>query len=424
VYRQRLTAYRIVRSLVLGIYLLITLMMLLGLLRATVLTAADIPVFFAASTGLGLLQAVLLLAAAQGIYFTPDSTYGTFLGELARRKGHAILFGAFVAMVVVAFSFAAFVKPTGVRTVVDFAGNVLPAASVPQGLVVLIVALFAFFLAYPTVLMLFAASRVSEQKLRGSLFGLGLGWVAVSGIYVATEVYMWTAGYDATALMYLVNSVIFYTVIRNFRRSASLSGFVEGDAAPLQDLGTGGGEVGMSRLTESLAGKKLLYEVDPRAPYDATLRKTLEGFGRTGHAVFVFTPKASPLHRALSGSVGLKFFLTTNGVSYMKVTDNTAEVLLPQSDTAIFLDVVDKTLQSRKGGVVFLFDSVSEMLLMSGVEKTYKFLRQFLELLHESRSTGLFLFIAGAHEPKDVNILKAIFPNQLVEDQAGTRLVK
>ena len=421
-YRQRLTAYRIVRSLVLGIYFLITLMMLLELLRATVLTTADIPPYFAASTGLGLLQAVLLLAAAQGIYFSPESTYGTFLRELARRKRHALLFGAFVAMVAVAFSFATVVKPTAVRTVVDFAGNIIPSTAVPQGLIILIVALFAFFLAYPTVLMLFAASNVNDQKLKGSLFGLGLGWATVSGLYVATEAYMWTSGYDATALMYLANSVIFYVVIRNFRRSASFSGFVERTPLAFQNVEVEQGE--LSQLTASLAGKKLLYEVDPRVSYDATLRKTLEELVRTGYAVFVFTPKASPLHGALSGSVGLKFFLTTSGVSYMKVTDNATEVLLPQSDTAIFLDVVDKTLQSRKGGVVFLFDSVSELLLMSGVEKTYKFLKQFLELLHESRSTGLFLFIAGAHEPKDVNLLKAIFPNQLVEDQTGARLVK
>lgn len=421
-YRQRLTAYRIVRSLVLGIYFLITLMMLLELLRATVLTAADIPAYFAVSAGLGLLQAVLLLAAAQGIYFSPESTYGTFLRDLVRRKRHAFLFGAFVAMVVVAFSFATLVKPTAVRTVVDFAGTIIPSTAVPQGLIVLIVALFAFFLAYPTVLMLFAASNVNDQKLKGSLFGLGLGWATVSGLYVGTEAYMWTSGYDATALMYLANSVIFYAVIRNFRRSASLSGFVERTPSAFQNAEVKEG--GLSQLTASLAGKKLLYEVDPRVSYDATLRKTLEELARTGYAVFVFTPKASPLHGALSGSVGLKFFLTTSGVSYMKVTDNTTEVLLPQSDTAIFLDVVDKTLQSRKGGVVFLFDSVSELLLMSGVEKTYKFLKQFLELLHESRSTGLFLFIAGAHEPKDVNLLKAIFPNQLVEDQTGARLVK
>jgi hypothetical protein len=424
VYRQRLTTYRIVRSLVLSIYFLITMMMALELLRATVLTAADIPAYFAASTGLGLLQAVLLLAAAQGIYFGPDSTYGTFLGDLAKRKGHAVLFGAFVALIVVAFFFATVVKPTAVRTVVDFAGNVFPSTSVPQSLIVLIIGLFAFFLAYPTGLMLFAASKVNEQKLRGSLYGLGLGWATVSGLYVAAETYMWTYGVDATALMYLANAAIFYAVIRNFRRSASLAGFVERAPSAFQQAAAEEGEEELSHLTESLVGKKLLYEVDPTIAYEGNLRKTLEELAWAGHAVFVFTPKASPLHGALSGTTGVKFFLTTSGVSYMKVADDTREVLIPQSDTAIFLDIADKTLQSRKGGVVFVFDSVSEMLLMNGIEKTYKFLKQFLELLHEPRSTGLFLFIGKAHESKDVNLLKGIFPNHFVEDQAGARLVK
>ena len=432
VYRQRLTSFRIVRTFVLSVYALITLMIVLDLLRTTVFTLADVPAYFDVTTGLGLLQAVLLLAAAQGTYLGAGSTYATFLGELAKRRRHALLFGAFVALVAVALFFAAFGQPPSARTATDFAGNLVPSPSTPSNIVLLVFGLFGFFLAYPTGLMLYVASKIGDERLRRALFGLGAGWAAVSAIYVASATYLWTSGLDTMALMYLANALIFYLVIRNFRQAASLSGFVQREAAPLRaspqaEGGAGadeGGGVEVPGLALSLAGKKVLYEVDPTVPYEVTLRKTLEDLAWAGNAVFVITPRASPLHGALAQATGVKFFLTTSGVSYMKVADDSREVLIPQNATAIILDIADKTMQSRKGGVAIVFDSVSEMLLMTGIEKTYKFLKQFLEILHEPRSTGLFLFIGKAHLPKDVNLLRGIFPNHFVEDAEGARLVK
>jgi hypothetical protein len=174
----------------------------------------------------------------------------------------------------------------------------------------------------------------------------------------------------------------------------------------------------------SVAGKKMLYEVDPTIPYEATIRKTLEELTAMGNAVYVFTPKSSPLHKALTGTTGMKFFLTTSGVSNVKMAEGDSEVLVPQSDTPILLNVANKTLTSRQGDVVFVFDNISELILMNGVEKTYKFLKQFLELLQEPRATGIFLFIGGAQQAKEVNLLRGIFPNHFVEDAQGARLTK
>jgi hypothetical protein len=424
VYRQRLTSYQIVRSLVLSIYGLIVILMVLDLLRATVFTLADIPAYSSLTIVLGLAQAVLLLAAAQAIYFSPGVTFGGFPRELTKRRGHLALFVFFLALVVFTVLFAIVIQPAKPTYATDFAGNVVPAGAVAENLIAIVFGLYAFFLAYPTALMLAAARRVAEVRLRQSLYGLGLGWATVSLLYVATETYLWATDVDFTALMYLANAVIFYAIIRNFRRSASLAGFVAKATSPPEQPQIHPGLPAVSSLTESIAGKKMLYEVDPTVAYEATLRKYLEELAWEAHAVFVFTPRSSPLHDSLKGATSVKFFLTTAGVNYMKVAEDTSEVLIPQSDTAIFLDLADKTLKSNKGNVVFVFDSVSELLLMNGIEKTYKFLKQFLELLHEPRSTGVFLFVRGAHEPKETNLLRGIFPNHFVEDAQGPRIVK
>ena len=425
VYRQRLSAYGIVRSFVLGVYVLIFLLMVLDLLRVTVATQADIPHYSGVSTFLGLSQAVLLLGAAQGIYFTPSATYRNFFGELRKRRWHLGLFAMFVALGAFVVLLSTLIQPPPAVEATDFAGNAVPSMSVSPGLIYLVVALLAFFLLYPVVLMVLGASKVEEPRLKRSLLGLGAGWGVVSALYVATETYMWTQGVDATGLMYAGNAVVFYVVIRNFRRSASLAGFVKEALAqrtPPRAAEPGPGPT--SPLTESLKGKKALFEVDPAVPYEATLKNALEELAWQNQAVFVFTPKASPLHAALSKGTSLKFFLTTGGVSYMKVAEDTNEVLVPQSDTALFLDVADKTLSSKKGGVVFVFDSVSELLLLIGLEKTYKFLKEYLALLHEPRATGIFLFVAKGHPPQEVNLLRGIFSTRLVEDAEGARLVR
>ena len=293
---------------------------------------------------------------------------------------------------------------------------------VGTSLLPLVIGLFAFFLVYPAALMLAGSPKIENRRLRSSIVGLALGWATVSALYVLTEINAWDFRLDATGLMYLANAAIFYAVIRNFRRAASLAGFVEHKVPGLSS--EGGAKQRMSELTATLAGKKLLFEVDPSLPYDRTLRQTLEELASGGHSVFVFTPKASPLHNTLAGGRGLKFFLPTAGVSYVKVSSETSEVQIPQADTAVILDVVDKTLGSTEGKVAFVFDSVTDMLLSAGLEKTYKFLKQFLELLHEPRSTGLFIFIKGAHGERDVNLLRGIFPNIYLEDSEGSRIIK
>ena len=421
-YRQRLTAYHIVRTFVLGVYVLISLMVTLDLYRLTLGTLDLIPALATTGISLGLAQAVFLLAGAQGIYFSPSVTYRGFLPELAKRKWHAALFGVFVALAAISAAASAVFSPGPPGYITDFAGNLVPSMLVSPSLVELIIVLYAYFLAYPTTLMILGSSKVEDRRLRRSLAGLALGWGLVSGFYVVAEVGAWVYKFDGTGLMYLANAVVFYLVIRYFRRSASLAGFVEqkapaaGRGAPRQGA--------VSPLAGSLVGKKLLYEVDPSLPYEQNLKRALEELASSEQAVFVFTAKASPLHSALAGGAGLRFFLTTPGVSYVKVSDETSEVLVPQNDFALLLDVVDKTLGSSKGDVVFVFDSVSELLLNAGIEKTYKFLKQFLELLHEPRATGLFLFIKGAHGARDVNLLKGIFPNHFLEDRGGARLVK
>ncbi len=397
--------------------------MLLDYVRDTVANQSFIPYYAPLSTVLGVPQGILLLAAAQGIYLGPAIDYKSFPREVVRHRVHLGVFLLFVGLSVGAVAYNVLFSPYSAATATDLAGRSVTALTLDPRFIAVVFVLLLVFLAYPTTLLILGASKVENQEVKGSIFGLAIGWAVVSVLYVLAVSAMWVLRIDAMGPMYLTNSVIFFFVIRKFRMSAALAGYVEPKPSPVgREAATVPDR--LTALTESITGKKILYEVDPAIPYETTLGQTLEELAWAGHAVFVFTPKASLLHNVLTGATGLKFFLTTTSVSYVQVSEETHDMLIPQSDTAIFLDLADKTLASRKGNVVFVFDNVSELLLLVGMEKTYKFLKLFLEILNEPRATAFFIFIGKAHDPKDANLLRGLFPNIFVEDAAGARLIK
>jgi hypothetical protein len=424
VYRLRLTAYQMVRSAVLGVYGLIVILMLIDLVRDTVGTSAYIMYYAPLSTLLGVMQAILLLAAAQGIYLSPSLTIRRYLGEVQKHRGHFAVLLLFVVMAVAATVYEVLGAPYSSGIATDFAGNSVAAMMVDVRLPALVYGLLFVFLVYPAALLLAGAAKVEDQKLRRSIFGVVGGWSAVSVLYVISATSIWLYGFDFAGVMYLANAVIFYVALRNFRRSAAFAGVT----LPLRGAPSGTGTVQPARtltaLTQSLEGKKVLYEVDPAVPYETTLGQTLEELAWADHAVFVITPKGSPLRGALSGGTGLKFFLTAGDVSYMKVVEDTPDVLIPESDTAIFLEVIDKTLASRKGKAVLVLDSISGLLVLIGIERTYKFLKHVVELTSDERVTALFIFLKRAHESRDENLLRALFATHFLEDADGARLVR
>jgi hypothetical protein len=54
---------------------------------------------------------------------------------------------------------------------------------------------------------------------------------------------------------------------------------------------------------------------------------------------------------------------------------------------------------------------VSDLILTSGLEVTYKFLKQANEMLNTSKITAVFLLTLGAHSDREVNVVKSLFSN-------------
>ena len=170
-----------------------------------------------------------------------------------------------------------------------------------------------------------------------------------------------------------------------------------------------------------LLGKSFLLEVDPSSPYEKSVSDFADELSKRGCTVFVFTHKSSPTYKLLSNDPALKFFISTTAVSYPKKTDQQNEVLVPQNDSAICLDMISKTIDTAGGNcVVFVFDSVSDMLVTSGFETTYKFLKSANEVLADVNVTSLFLATRGIHDSKVIATIRSLFPNHLAGGPDGS----
>lgn len=425
VYRQRLTAFQVVRQFVLGVYVLIVILMALDFTRIVFGGSDLMAVYPVLSIGVGLLQAILLLAGAISVYLEPiNSRFSSFPSILVKAREHLVTFMIFIAITVVALLYTAFGKPPDIITAVDFAGRSVPTMAVTHDSILLIIGLLAFFLGYPVLLLILAARRIKVPIFSRSLKLLAIGWGAVSTMYVIIESYLWLYGVDATAFLYSINAVIFFVVTREFRNAAVLGGMVEN--LPNANAQSPRFSQRVGRQTGFLRGTISLFEANPAVSYEFTLKGLASELSSLKDSVFVITSKGSRVYRALSNLDQIRLFTMTSNVSYIVPTEKQSEVLIPSHDAPLLLDIIDKAVNAATtNGVAFILDSLSDMILDIGFKETYQFVKQALEICSKRRVTFVAILFQNAHDPQVLNAIRSLFSNQFVEDaQIGPRVSK
>jgi hypothetical protein len=175
---------------------------------------------------------------------------------------------------------------------------------------------------------------------------------------------------------------------------------------------------------QQMGGKRILLEFDPASQYE----KVIQDFATEALAhrepIVIFTRIGSTIRSSLSEQKGVKFFCLTQQVSAPKEFSEN-EMLLPSNDTSLMLDVFDKTLKAHPQGVVnVVFDSLSDLILSVGFEKTYRFMRYAVEMLASPRNTVLFLLNQNAHDPKVASSLRGLFSDQTSFGKEGIQTIK
>jgi hypothetical protein len=165
-------------------------------------------------------------------------------------------------------------------------------------------------------------------------------------------------------------------------------------------------------------------EADPSVNYERAVKDFALAMIASGRLVFVFTSKGSPVYNLLKEIPGLRFFILSES-SYPKPTGGSLEVMVPRSDHAVLLNVIDETiLSSPQHPQAIVFDNISSLILDAGFQDSYKFLRQLNELLTRGDVVSIFLVLSKAHDEKMMNLIRNLYSGHLTYDATGLHVTK
>jgi len=426
--RQRVTAYHLTREFLILVYGVILFLIVFDLFRLLSASSSLMQAYPLFSFGVGFIEAILLLTAAVGAYLRPSgSSYRLFFKDIRDHPAHLLVFLLFILGTLAAEAYLALFKPFTVVVAQDFAGGSVMAVKYSSTFSLTIGALFAFFLAYPVALLVVGGLRMHNAQMKRAQLGLAIGFAGSSAIYLISSLSLFNYGLDVTAIAYIILAVLFGLAARNFRRATVFAGFVAVTPAPASAAppppyraayATSGTPVTLQE------GQLTLVEVDTSSRYEDTLNALVVDFLQEERGVFVISAKGSRIHSFFAQVQGVKLYSMSESTKYIAPsTTNPGEVSIPLFDASILLEVLDRTLASAEP-IAILFDSVSDMMIYSSFQPTYKFLKEAGAMISGKRAVALFTLFEGAHDEKNVMAIKSCFASQLKVGREGIDVVR
>lgn len=275
------------------------------------------------------------------------------------------------------------------------------------------------------------SKKTNDVKVRNSM-----RWLAVFFLFYAVFQLLFRSsrfsGLDLSEFSAISAVLAIASIIYAFKEPTILSRFLESVAITSKPSVTVPIKT-QSKFSQSLelehhsqlAGAKILYEFDAAADYEASVADFVNESLANKELVLVFTRIKSSLDSALTDEKAVKFFYLTPKVSVPERGASGNEMLLPANNTALILQTFDETLKAdNQAKISIVFDSLSDLVLSIGFEKTYDFLRQAVEILTTREVTALILFNPAAHDPKTTSSMRTLFNNIVAYRKEGLKSIK
>ncbi len=438
VYRQKTTLYREVKTLLIYVHIFFGGVMVLEFVRSfvpspssaiatpTAVISKFISVYTVLGTSFILWDVLLLMTVAVAVYLRPQGEgVRKLLVSIVKQKLAGRVYFAIGIFILAADAYLAIFQPFIAVPVVNIAGVREWSSSFNQTYLVVVLIVLLLFLTYPTTLFLTARSKTKDRQVRRAFILLPIVWSGIGLDLVIFNGFLLSEGKDYVAIGYLLASIAFAITATIFRRASLLSGFF-GPVSALQiNAPTFPLSQSLNIPSSSLVGRTFLFELDPSYNYEQVIDDFAIEMLSNKALVFAFTSKRSPIYNSLSKVKGVRFYTLSSSVSYPRATDVADEILVPQNDQAILLDIIQKTISSDpQTKIGLIYDNISDLILSSSVESAYKFLKQANEIIDLDRVASIFLFTASAHDEKTSNLVKTLFTNHILMTSAGPRIVR
>ncbi|TMI43207.1 hypothetical protein E6H19_10305 [Candidatus Bathyarchaeota archaeon] len=175
---------------------------------------------------------------------------------------------------------------------------------------------------------------------------------------------------------------------------------------------------------QALSRNRILLEYDPASNYEDAVQKFVREFQANVEPIAIFTSMGSPTFRQFRGQHNLRMFtFSTKTSTPSKVSEEL--VLLPERDTSLLLDAVDKLLQANHGRLVgMVFDVFTDLILFQGFEKGYGVLSSVVEMSESESASTLVLINFTALDERALNGVRGLFRSQAKYDMDGFKMVR
>ncbi len=420
--RQKASQYPYINGLLILVHVLFELVVVQDILRNFATSAslvADYSVFAAVMV---FVDAALLTVIAYSVYARPGGErLGQRLSGLFLKWPHGLVLGGFIAYIAALCVYVAFNRPFTVVALASPGGGSVYAPHFSNTYLAASSFVLAFFLAYPTLLLVRASLASKDLGVRRNLALLPFYWAGIGAEILVFDGYLVSIGYDYMAVGYAIAALLFGLTAAVFRRVSAISSFF----GPLEGIPAGTAAGGTERRSALDVSVPVLLEVDPSSNYESALVSYCRSRTGSGGLVFVFTSRASTVHEGIQGIPGVRFYLMTSQVSYPTSTSREDELLVPQNDSAVLLDLIDKTVSSTgERPIAVVFDSLTELSLYQGFESAYKFLRSANELTDRPRVSLVCLVVKAAHDDRAMSLFRSLFRMQVAYDASGLRVTR
>ena|SRR5487761_122351 len=421
-FRQRTTSYNDARNLIVAVHIFFGGTISLEIARTTFGTDLFLRLYVVLGTIFILLCVELLTMLAWSVYLPIRKTgIRNLLAGIYRNTLHFLVFVAGTAYIALVVAYLVIAHPYTFK----IAAN--PPTLTNQFTPIFLALLFSvliMFMTYPTTLFIGARRKTTLPNVKTALVLLPIAWIGIGLDLLIFNAFPNPAGIDLLPIGYLIAALGLAATSTIFRRASLLAGFFESrkadsiDKIPVsQPQATKASSKPFSKQLglgeDAFSGRKFLLEVDSSTSYERVVNDFVTELSNIDYSVFVFTTRGSPIYNSLRSSPS-RFYLLSTTVSYTTVSAIPTEVLVPQSDPAVLLDAIQKTIETDSiTPIGIVFDSVSDFIMSLGLETSYKFLKKTLEAIDSDRITALFLMTSGAHEDRQTSLVKSLFSNQL-----------
>ncbi len=175
---------------------------------------------------------------------------------------------------------------------------------------------------------------------------------------------------------------------------------------------------------QDILGRRMLLEYEPTSNYESIVQEFVREFQTNVESVAIFANAGSPVCREFSEQRNVRLFISSTKTSTPSRISN-EQVLLPERDTSLLLDAVDKLLHAHSGRRIgIVFDVFTYLILSLGFEKAYGVISTVVEMADAESATILVLVNSDALEPRSLNGLRGLFQTQLYFDVNGLKSVR